>query len=94
MRIDITQAAASHISSEPTAEQVKARQNTETAPAPHEDRATFSAHSQSLRSLVEAAMSSPEVRQDKIDSLKAAVSSGKYELDSAKIAASMIDEEA
>jgi anti-sigma28 factor (negative regulator of flagellin synthesis) len=32
------------------------------------------------------------VRQDKVDNLRLAVSSGQYELDPAKIASSMIDD--
>jgi flagellar biosynthesis anti-sigma factor FlgM len=39
-------------------------------------------------------MSSPEIRQDKVDSLTQAVNSGTYQLDPAKIAASMLDEHA
>jgi flagellar biosynthesis anti-sigma factor FlgM len=39
-------------------------------------------------------MSSPEIRQDKVDSLTQAVSSGQYQLDPGKIAASMLDEHA
>jgi flagellar biosynthesis anti-sigma factor FlgM len=92
MRIDLTQAAASHVSSEPNAEQVKARQANETVPSQHEDRATLS--TQTLSSLVETAMNSPEVRQEKVDNLKSAISSGKYQLDPAEIAKSMIDEHA
>ena len=94
MRIDLTNAAASHISSESTAEQLKARQTAGTPAAEHEDRTTFSAHTQPVTSLVNLAMNSPEVRQEKVDSLKAAVSSGKYQLDPAEIAQSMIDEHA
>jgi len=39
-------------------------------------------------------MSSPEIRQDKVDSLKQALESGNYKLDPGKIAESMIDEQA
>jgi flagellar biosynthesis anti-sigma factor FlgM len=39
-------------------------------------------------------MNSPEIRQEKVDSLTQAVSSGTYKLDPGKIAASMIDEHA
>jgi flagellar biosynthesis anti-sigma factor FlgM len=39
-------------------------------------------------------MSSPEIRQDRVDSLKQAIDNGSYELDPEKIAASMIDEHA
>lgn len=94
MRIDLTNTAASHISSEPLTEQPKAQQPAGPAVSGTEDRTTFSAHTQSLKSLINQAMSTPEVRQDKIDSLKAAVNSGKYELRPAEIASSMIDEQA
>jgi flagellar biosynthesis anti-sigma factor FlgM len=46
----------------------------------------------SVNSLVSAALTSPEIRQDKVDSLRLSVSSGQYELDPAKIAASMVDQ--
>jgi flagellar biosynthesis anti-sigma factor FlgM len=39
-------------------------------------------------------MSSPEIRQDRVDSLKQSIDNGTYELDPAKIASSMIDEQA
>jgi anti-sigma28 factor (negative regulator of flagellin synthesis) len=39
-------------------------------------------------------MSSPEVRQDLVDSLRLSVTSGQYELDPAQIASSMLDEHA
>jgi flagellar biosynthesis anti-sigma factor FlgM len=39
-------------------------------------------------------MNSPEIRQDKVDSLIKAISSGKYNLDPSEIASSMIDEHA
>ena len=95
MRIDLTNAAASHISSEPTAEHLKGRPAiTNSMPAEHGDRTTFSAHTQPVNSLVNQAMQSPEIRQEKVESLKAAVSSGKYQLNPAEIAQSMIDEHA
>jgi anti-sigma28 factor (negative regulator of flagellin synthesis) len=39
-------------------------------------------------------MNSPETRQGLVDSLKQSVSSGQYELDPGKIAASIIDDHA
>ena len=38
------------------------------------------------------ALNSPEVRQDKVDSLTQSINNGEYELDPAKIASSMLDE--
>jgi anti-sigma28 factor (negative regulator of flagellin synthesis) len=38
-------------------------------------------------------MSSPSIRQDNVDRLRAAVNSGQYQLDPVKTAASIIDEQ-
>jgi flagellar biosynthesis anti-sigma factor FlgM len=92
MRIDLLNSVASQIASEQSSQAAEA-QNASVAPR-DEDRATLVSDSGSVGSLVSAAMSSPEIRQDKVAALQQAISSGKYELDPAKIAASMIDEHA
>ena len=94
MRIDLTQAAASQIANEPNAKQVGANNGATSVLAGGEDRTTLTSDTQSLCSLVSTAMNSPEIRQEKVDSLTQAVSSGTYQLDPGKIAASMIDEHA
>ena len=94
MRIDLTQAAASQIATEPNAKQVSANNGATSALAGGEDRTTLTSDTQSLTSLVSTAMNSPEIRQDKVDSLTQAVNSGKYQLDPGKIAASILDEHA
>ncbi len=94
MRIDLNSSAASQISSEQDAKQVAANRTAKTAYAAHEDRTTLTSNSTSVQSLVSAAMQSPEVRQDKVDSLRQAVSSGQYKLDAGEIAGSIIDEHA
>ncbi|MGA8668365.1 MAG: flagellar biosynthesis anti-sigma factor FlgM [Terracidiphilus sp.] len=94
MRIDLTQAAASQIANEPNAKQVGANNGATSVLAGGEDRTTLTSDTQSLGSLVSTAMNSPEIRQEKVDSLTQAVSSGTYQLDPGKIAASMIDEHA
>jgi flagellar biosynthesis anti-sigma factor FlgM len=94
MRIDLTQAAASQIAPEPNPKQVGAQTGASSALTGSEDRTTLTSDTQSLSSLVGTAMSSPEIRQDKVDSLTQAVNSGTYQLDPAKIAASMLDEHA
>lgn len=93
MRIDLTQATTSQIASEPSSKPLGA-QGATVSDAAGEDRTTLSSTRQSLSTLVSSAMSSPEIRQDKVDSLKQAIVSGKYELDPNKIAESMIDEHA
>ena len=93
MRIDLNQATASQIASESSPKQVNAG-NVATSDLAGGDRTTLTSTQQSLSALVSTAMSSPEIRQDRVDSLKQAISNGTYELDPEKIAASMIDEHA
>ena len=94
MRIDLNQSAASQIATEANAPQVSANGASASGVAGGEDRTTFTSDTQSLSSLVKAAMGSPELREDKVASLQQAVSNGTYQLDPGKIAASMIDEHA
>lgn len=94
MRIDLNQATASQIASEPSPKQVNAENVAASDIASAGDRTTLTSTQQSLNELVSTAMSSPEIRQDRVDSLKQSISDGSYELDPEKIAASMIDEHA
>jgi flagellar biosynthesis anti-sigma factor FlgM len=94
MRIDLSQTAASQIATEPNSKQVSANSVPASGVAGGEDRTTFKSDTQSLSSLVSSAMSSPEIREDKVASLQQAVSNGTYQLDPGKIAESMIDEHA
>jgi negative regulator of flagellin synthesis FlgM len=92
MRIDSLNSSAGELSSELSSQQVNAQSTTQTGTSSAEDRATLTSDSTSVNSLVSTALNFPEVRQDKVDSLRLAVSSGQYELDPAKIASSMIDD--
>jgi negative regulator of flagellin synthesis FlgM len=94
MRVDLTQSAATQIANEPSAKGVSARNSSTTGPSGEGDRTTFSSDSSSVSSLVSAAMNSPEIREDKVASLKQAIDSGQYRLDPNAIASSMIDEHA
>lgn len=94
MRIDLNHAAASQLASELNSQQVNAQQPAASSSAGSEDRTTLSSTDQSVSTLVSTAMSTPEVRQDKVDALKEAVSSGQYKLDPHAIAGSMLDEHA
>jgi flagellar biosynthesis anti-sigma factor FlgM len=91
MRIDLTNSSAGELSSE-LSTQVGTQSAAQPGNAATEDRATLTSSSSSVQSLVSAALTSPEIRQDKVDSLRLSVSSGQYELDPAKIAASMVDD--
>jgi negative regulator of flagellin synthesis FlgM len=93
MRIDLNQ-AASQIANESNPKPVDAENVAASDLANSGDRTTLTSTQQSLNALVSTAMSSPEVRQDRVDSLKQAISDGTYELDPEQIAASMIDERA
>jgi negative regulator of flagellin synthesis FlgM len=94
MRIDLNQAAASQIANEATPTQVNAENSPASGLGEAGDRTTLTSTRQPLNELVHAAMSSPEIRQDRVDSLKQSIDNGTYELDPAKIASSMIDEQA
>jgi flagellar biosynthesis anti-sigma factor FlgM len=93
MRIDLFNSTASEIASDKDPKQVSGKSATESGQVSGEDRTTLSSDSTSVGSLVSKAMSSPAVRQDNVDRLRAAVNSGQYELDPAKTAASIIDEQ-
>jgi flagellar biosynthesis anti-sigma factor FlgM len=92
MRIDLSNTSARELSGELSSQQVTAKGAAAAAQAGSEDRATFTSDPVSVKSLVTSALSSPEVRQSTVDSLKQAVSSGTYELNPSKIAASMVDD--
>ena len=94
MRIDLTNSAASQISSEPNAPSVNGQKDVAPGGQPSEDRATLTSDQASVNQLVSTAMQTPEIRQDKVASLQQAISSGQYPLDPASIAASMLDEHA
>jgi negative regulator of flagellin synthesis FlgM len=94
MRIDLTQTAASQLANEATSQKVKADRAAATGVDREGDRTTLSSDTASVQSLVSTAMNSPEIRQEKVDSLRTAISSGNYKLDTKQIASSMIDEQA
>jgi negative regulator of flagellin synthesis FlgM len=94
MRIDLFNSAASELSSERASQKATAENAAKSGQPQAEDRATLTSDSASVGSLVSTALSSPEVRQDKVDSLKQAISSGQYELNPGKIAKSIIDDHA
>jgi flagellar biosynthesis anti-sigma factor FlgM len=94
MRIDLFNSTASEIASEKDAKQVGAQNGAGPGQVSEEDRTTLTSDSTSVSSLTKAAMSSPAVRQDNVDRLRAAVNSGQYELDPGKIASAIIDEQA
>lgn len=57
-----------------------------------QDRTTLSSKGQSVQSMVSQALKTPEVRQDRVQSLKQSIASGEYKLDANKIAGAIISE--
>jgi flagellar biosynthesis anti-sigma factor FlgM len=94
MRIDLYNSSATELSSDVASQKVNAEKTAKSDPSSTEDRTTLTADSASVGSLASVALSSPEVRQNLVDSLKQSVNSGQYELNPGKIAASMVDENA
>jgi flagellar biosynthesis anti-sigma factor FlgM len=92
MRIDNFNSSPNELSSELSSQSVSKQTGAQATPTGTEDRATLTSDSTSLNSLLSTAMSTPEVRQGTVDSLREAVNNGKYELDPNKIAASMVNE--
>ena len=92
MRIDLSNATASQLSSELSATPITAQSAAKSSGINEEDHATLTSDSTSVGSLVSAALNSPEVRQGKVDSLRQAISGGQYAIDPASIASSMVGE--
>jgi flagellar biosynthesis anti-sigma factor FlgM len=92
MRIDAYNSAASEVSNDASLTQAGAQKATNSVAAGEPDHATLSSNSASPSSLASIALNSPEVRQDKVDSLAQSIQNGEYELDPAKIASAMLDE--
>jgi len=90
MKIDVNSPATSQLppdrGAKPVSNSVLAGAQSAT-----EDRTTFHSDSTSVQALTKSALSSPEVRQDKVDALRQSVSSGEYKLDPSKIANAMVD---
>lgn len=94
MRIDLYNSMASEIANEQNSNQVQSRSVQSSDAGDTGDRTTLSSGSGPVNALVSQAMSSPEIRQDKVQHLQQAISSGKYQIEPDKIAGAMIDEHA
>jgi flagellar biosynthesis anti-sigma factor FlgM len=57
-----------------------------------EDKATLAFDRANIGSLASQAMASAEVRQDKVDALRQAISSGQYKVEPDKVADAMLQE--
>jgi flagellar biosynthesis anti-sigma factor FlgM len=93
MRIDLHNTVADLLSPNASSKKVSEDASSSIASSDAGAHATLSSDATSVSSLTSQALKTPEVRQDKVDSLKQAVSSGQYQLDPSKIAGSILGED-
>jgi flagellar biosynthesis anti-sigma factor FlgM len=90
MKVELNRPALDSVTSSPvTPAEVSGNHATH---APEEDKATLSTDKASVEALATQALSSPEIRQDKVEALRQAIKGGQYKLDPAGIADAMIRE--
>ena len=94
MRIDLFNPSAAQIAGEANTQPAKTGNAPTLDSSSAEDRTTLTSGSAAVNSLVSEAMKTPEIRQDKVQSLQQAISNGQYQLDPYQIAGAMIDEHA
>jgi flagellar biosynthesis anti-sigma factor FlgM len=90
MKIDLNSPSASLLPVDRGVKQVSTSSTAATQGAT-EDRTTLHSGSQTIQSLTAQALNSPEVRQDKVDTLRQSVNSGSYPLDATKIASAIVE---
>jgi flagellar biosynthesis anti-sigma factor FlgM len=93
MKIELNNSLASLLPPENSVKKVSTSDTaaTQSATGATQDRTTFHSDSLSVQSLTSQALNSPEIRQDKVDTLSQSVNSGTYPLDSKEIAGAIID---
>jgi flagellar biosynthesis anti-sigma factor FlgM len=94
MKVDLTTLNGPNLESIPSSQRSAPQgapvATTDSETALGEDKATLSADSVRVSSLVAKALDAPQIRQEKIDALHLAVQNGTYQLDPGKIAEAMI----
>jgi len=89
MKIDLSAATMSQLPAERSATQVSNTVAT-VSQSTTADRTTFNSDSMSVHSLASQALQTPEVRQGKVDEIRASISSGQYKIDPGKIASAIL----
>jgi negative regulator of flagellin synthesis FlgM len=92
MKIDVNSPTAPQMQAERSPKQTSASLAA-SGSSETDDRTTLNSSGNSIQRLTTQAMQSPEIRQDKVDSIRQAVDSGQYQVDPAKIADAMIANE-
>jgi flagellar biosynthesis anti-sigma factor FlgM len=90
MKVDLNSSAAIQMAVERAPKQVSNSGLTGTQGAT-EDRTTFSTDSAGIQALTAQALNSPQIRQDKVDALKQAVSNGSYPVNATNIASAIAE---
>jgi len=88
MRIDINHVSSNEIELQKSSAD-KAAQKAAAAHAGVQDTTSLSSDSAAVRALQQQALAAPDVRVDKVNSLKQQIQSGQYKLDPEKIAKAM-----
>jgi flagellar biosynthesis anti-sigma factor FlgM len=93
MQIELNNSSANLLRTEQSVKQVSTSDAAaaQGATPATQDRTTFHSDSQSVKSLTSQALSSPEVRQDKVAALSQSVNSGSYKIDANGIAGAIKD---
>lgn len=90
MRIDVNNPAASLLSADWSQSQAAKRVSGGATEKTAEDRTSFSPAGSMVQALTMQALQMPEVRQDRVETLRQAVAGGTYSLDVAGIAAAIV----
>lgn len=92
MRIDSNQPISNQVVTETSARNSGKAGDASNAAA--SEGATFSAGKVGVNTLEAQVLATPEIRQDRVEALRQAISSGNYQLDPAKMADAMLSEAA
>lgn len=92
MKLELNSLSASQQLEKGTTERASSPSTTVTSPASSksDDRTTLQSGAQTIQSLVNQALSTPDVRQNKVDAIKQSISSGNFKFDAGKVADAMI----
>lgn len=92
MQVNLNGLAAGHLDGEQSTKKVSSKPAVNVDPS--QDTAALASDTVSISGLAAKAMQSPEIRQEKVDSLRSQISSGQYKIDPGKIAGAILDEKA
>ncbi|HXY04817.1 MAG TPA: flagellar biosynthesis anti-sigma factor FlgM [Terriglobales bacterium] len=90
MRIGLNTPVPEGVSSERTSDSAASPNAKSVVPAQSD---AFSSDTVSLSELASRALQSPEIRQDKVDSLRQQIESGQYQVDARAIADAIVNQE-